>query len=72
MPHTATSEISPNGLRYTSKQNGSPFRGMSSSGETLSCIQCGQHKLRSKGLYKRYLNALFFFCADCKPALTKV
>ena len=37
----------------------------------MSCIQCGQHKLRSKGAYKRYLTALFFFCFDCKPRIEK-
>jgi len=71
MPNTATTQISPSGLRYTSKQNGSPFQGMSGAGETLSCIKCGQHKLRSKGIFKRYLTALMFICCDCKPNVTK-
>jgi hypothetical protein len=55
------------GLRYTAKKNGSPFVGMGSSGETLSCIQCGRHKLRTKGVFKRYLHHLWFYCFDCKP-----
>lgn len=59
--------VSPTGLRYTTKENGSPFQGMSGSGETLSCIRCGHHKLRSKGTFKRYPTALMFFCGDCKP-----
>jgi hypothetical protein len=64
-------QISPSGLRYTAKENGSAYQGMSGSGETMSCIKCGQHKLRSKGVYKRYLTALMFFCCDCKPTLSK-
>lgn len=71
MPNTETTQISPCGLRYTAKQNGSPFMGLSASGETMSCIKCGQHKLRSKGVYKRYLTALWFFCFDCKPQVVK-
>lgn len=71
MLNTETTQISPSGLRHTIKQNGSPFQGMGASGETMSCIKCGQHKLRSKGVYKRYLTALMFFCADCKPTMAK-
>jgi hypothetical protein len=61
------SVISDTGLRYTSKTNGSPFQGMGSAGEMLSCIQCSKHRPRSKGLFKRYLNSQVFFCFDCKP-----
>jgi hypothetical protein len=60
-------QISQTGLRYTAKENGSPFQGMSGTGETMSCIKCGNHRLRSKGVFKRYLNSLMFFCFDCKP-----
>jgi hypothetical protein len=59
--------ISDTGLRYTAKENGSPFQGMGGGGETMSCIKCGHHRLRSKGTFKRYLHGLFFFCHDCKP-----
>jgi hypothetical protein len=59
--------ISQTGLRYVSKENGSPFQGMGSTGETISCIKCGKHKLRTRGAIKRYLNSLLFFCFDCKP-----
>jgi hypothetical protein len=62
-----TTEISPTGLRYVSKENGSPFQGAGSTGETISCIKCGKHKLRTRGVVKRYLNSLLFFCFDCKP-----
>lgn len=67
MYKTETTEICNTGLRYKSKENGSPFVGMGGPGETRSCIQCGKHKMRSKGSIHRFLNALMFFCADCKP-----
>jgi hypothetical protein len=60
-------KISPTGLRYTSKSNGSPYQGMGGHGETLSCIKCGLHKPRIKGSFKRYLHGLFFFCLECRP-----
>jgi hypothetical protein len=61
------SQIASSGLRYTVKENGSAFQGMGQSGETLSCIKCGQHKLRRNGVFKRYPTALMFYCVDCKP-----
>lgn len=68
MPETQTTLISPTGLRYITKEGGSPFQGAGSAGDTISCIQCGKHRLRSRGQIKRYLTSLFFFCFDCKPA----
>jgi hypothetical protein len=59
--------ISPSGLRYTSKEAGSPYQGGGDTGETLSCIKCGKHRLRRNGVFKRYLNSPLFFCFDCKP-----
>ena len=67
MYKTDTTLISNTGLRYTAKENGSPFQGMGATGETTSCIMCGKHRMRSKGTLKRYLNSLMFFCFDCKP-----
>jgi len=67
MPSTQTTQIALNGLRYLSKENGSPFQGAGSTGETISCIKCGKHKLKNRGAIRRYLNSLFFFCFDCKP-----
>jgi hypothetical protein len=61
-------EIAPSGLRYTSKEGGSPFQGMGGTGEMMSCIKCGQHRPRSQGTFKRYLTALMFLCFDCKPS----
>lgn len=58
--------VSPSGLRYTLKEGGSPFQGMGSSGETMSCIKCGHHKLRRNGSYRRFATALMFFCSDCR------
>jgi hypothetical protein len=60
-------EITATGLRYTTKEGGSPFQGMGSNGEFRSCLKCGQHKLRSKGAIHRFLNGLMFFCFECKP-----
>ena len=67
MYEPVTTEIAPTGLRYTSKENGSPYRDFGGSGDTMSCVKCGHHKLRRNGMYKRYLTALMFFCFDCKP-----
>lgn len=67
MYKTDTTQVSATGLRYTAKENGSPFQGMGAPGETISCIQCGKHRPRSKGSLKRYLNSLLFICFDCKP-----
>ncbi len=67
MYKTDSTLISSTGLRYLAKENGSPFQGMGSTGETISCIKCGKHKLRTRGTLKRYFNALLFFCFDCKP-----
>ena len=69
MYKTDSTLISSTGLRYLAKENGSPFQGMGSTGETISCIKCGKNKLRTRGTLKRYLNALLFFCFDCKPVV---
>ena len=53
--------VTASGLRYTTKESGSPFVGMGSSGATLSCIKCGHHKLRTRGAFKRYPSGLMFF-----------
>jgi hypothetical protein len=60
-------QVAASGLRYTLKESGSPFVGMGSSGATLSCIKCGNHKLRTRGAFRRYPSGLMFFCFDCKP-----
>jgi hypothetical protein len=58
--------VSTSGLRFTAKENGSPFQGMGSAAETMSCIVCGNHKPRRSGSFKKYLSSLKFFCGDCK------
>ena len=63
--------VSDTGLRYTSKESGSPFQGVGEGGESLSCIKCGLHRPRRSGVFKRYLTALMFFCLDCKPVKTQ-
>ncbi len=65
--HHDKTQITSDGLRYTNKQNGSPFQGMGRGGETMNCMKCGQHKMRNTGSFKRYLGANLFFCADCRP-----
>jgi hypothetical protein len=62
-----TTEIAATGLRYTAKEGGSPFQGMGSNGDVRSCMQCGQHRLRSKGAIHRFLGGLMFFCYECRP-----
>jgi hypothetical protein len=63
--HTIT-EIKSDGLRYSSKKNGSPFEGTGRTGEMMSCIKCSKHKPRSTGSFKRLLNTNQFFCGDCR------
>ena len=64
-------QISHTGLRYTSKESGSPYQAIGGSGHTMSCSKCGHHKLRSNGIFRRYPTALMFFCVDCQPKMTK-
>ena len=66
---TITSE---NCLRYKSKKAGSPFTGRGTTGGTMSCIKCGQHKPRKHGAFKRMFgNSTMFVCFDCKPPQTE-
>jgi len=67
-----TTQISGDGLRYSSKKNGSPFEGTGRTGEMMSCIKCGIHKPRATGSFRRFLNASHFFCGDCRvvPAVS--
>jgi hypothetical protein len=67
MNNVDSNKISDSGLRYKSKETGSPFQGMGVNGEIRSCIQCGQHKLRRNGAIHRFLSTLMFVCFDCKP-----
>jgi len=46
MSRDESTKIASDGLRYKSKESGSPFGGSGSMG-TMSCYKCGLHKLRS-------------------------
>jgi hypothetical protein len=61
---TGKSEISKDGLRYKSKVGGSSF-GDSSSMQTMSCISCGQHRLRSFGVFRLMAGRRQFVCGGC-------
>ena len=65
-------EIAKDGLRYKSKEGGSPFGSGQSIG-TMSCYKCGLHKIRALGTFKRLLNQRMFICAYCnlKPKVIK-
>ena len=60
-------KISGDGLRYKSKEGGSPFAA-SGTGASMSCYKCGLHKPRALGSFKRVLNQSMFMCAECKPS----
>jgi hypothetical protein len=64
-------QVNDSGLRFTSRENGSPFVGMGQMGESMSCLKCGIHKPRRLGSQRRFMGALAFFCFDCKPALSQ-
>jgi hypothetical protein len=66
---TGKNAVAANGLRFTSRENGSPFAGMGKIGETMSCMMCGHHKPRSQGSQRRFAGSLAFFCFECKPAV---
>ena len=65
MSKDETTKISANGLRYKSKEGGSPF-GVSTTVASMSCYKCGLHKARALGTFKRILNQNMFMCAECK------
>lgn len=67
----AITVIAEDGLRYKTKQGGSPF-GASSGLGTMSCYKCGRHKARSLGSFKKLLGKSMFVCGDCKPSLEKL
>ena len=67
MSNEKITKIAPDGLRYKSKESGSPF-GPGGSIDTMSCYKCGIHKPRGLGTFKRILGQSMFMCGDCKPA----
>ena len=57
-------EIAKDGLRYKSKECGSPFGGAHFIG-TMSCYKCGLHKSRALGSFNRLIGKSMFICGDC-------
>lgn len=55
-------KIHKDGLRYKSKINGSPFG--ASSGQTLSCVKCGNHKARNALKYVLLAGTRQYKCKD--------
>lgn len=70
MNHDQVTHIASDGLRYISKEGGSPFQD-SASGGTISCYKCGKHKPRSLGLFKYMLGQRMFKCAECLGKMSK-
>jgi hypothetical protein len=66
MSRDEITKINSDGLRYKSKEGGSPFGGANTMA-TMSCYKCGLHKPRALGTFKRLLNQSMFMCGDCKP-----
>ena len=64
MRNNFETKIAVDGLRYTSKESGSPYQDFSC-GTTISCYKCGLHKPRSSGIFKRLLGQNMFKCLDC-------
>ena len=66
MSKDATTKIAKDGLRYKSKEGGSPY-GPGGTMGTMSYYKCGVHKARALGIFKRLLGQSMFMCGDCKP-----
>jgi hypothetical protein len=57
-------KLSADGLRYTSKEGGSPFMG---SGSTRSCLLCGKHRRPDQLQSKRMFGRVEMVCKpDCR------
>ena len=66
MSNNQESQIATNGLRYKSKEGGSPFKD-SANMSSISCYKCGVHKPRALGVFKMMINQRMFMCGDCMP-----
>ena len=71
MSREVTTAIAKDGLRYKSKQSGTPF-GESTSMGTMSCYKCGLHKSRALGSFKKLLGKSMFVCGECRPQQTEL
>ena len=67
MSRVETTKINKDGLRYKSKEGGTPFGGSSNIG-TMNCYKCGLHKTRNLGTFNRLLGQSMFMCGDCVNA----
>jgi hypothetical protein len=59
--------IAADGLRYKTKEGGSPFKD-SANMSSISCYKCGLHKPRALGVFRQMINQRMFLCGDCMPA----
>ena len=66
LKYEADSIMASDGLRYTFKGGGSPFKDSANMG-TMSCYRCGLHKPRALGSFTRFLNQRTFVCQACAP-----
>lgn len=58
-----TTKVRPDGLRYKSKETGSPFAPAGIGGPgTMSCFLCGKHRPRSMLRTKKMLGKAHFVC----------
>jgi hypothetical protein len=65
-----TTRIQSNGLRYKSKQPGSPFAPGSAGPATMSCFLCGKHRARSALQSRKLFGKTQYVCApscNAKP-----
>ena len=71
---TPRTEMTDDGLRYHSKENGSPFISSGSFGTaTMSCFLCGKHRPRTHLKSRRLLGQMQFVCApNCKELEEKL
>jgi len=65
-------QVDSTGLRFTSRENGSPFVGMGKVGETMSCIKCGLHKPRRLGSQRRFAGGIGLFLPRLQAAAAQV
>ena len=56
-------KISSNGERYIEKIGALPMSG----GDTLSCVKCGNFKLRKMGRFVHRFGGRLFVCFVCTP-----
>lgn len=69
-----TTKVSADGLRYKSKEAGSPFAPAGIGGPgTMSCFMCGKHRPRSMLRTRKLLGKAHFVCnPNCNEVAAKV